>query len=217
MNIKSFRVLLSFLVFLFSTLAMAQRAEFAFSAGQSRVSDTHVTFDCPTGLDCANFAPLSVKTAHNVFWEATLSARMIDAKLVSVHLEVPFAWTAHQQATFIQAPNVFTANLSSFYVTPSIKTKFFPAAPISPWISLGGGLAHFHFKLDPSNKLAVQLGTGADIKTPVPHFGLRVELRDFLSSQPSFATPGVPLAGSPTSGGLTRHNVFAGGGFVIHF
>jgi hypothetical protein len=214
MNIKPF--LLSFFVFLFSAMAAAQRADVGFSVGASSVSDTHLTFDCPLGAVCDSIPPESVKTGHDVFWEATFSSRLINAKLASIHIEIPIAGIAHQQATFTQSPNVFIAHFSSLYITPSIKTKFFPAAPISPWISLGGGLAHFSFPDDPTNKFAIQLGTGADIKTPLPHLGLRIELRDFLSGQPSFGTPGVGLAGNPESG-LSRHNVFAGGGFVIHF
>lgn len=214
MNIKPF--LLSFLVFLFSTMAVAQRADIGFSVGASSVSDTHLTSDCPLGVLCVNIPAESVKTGHAAFWEANFSSRMIDGKMASIHLEIPFAWIAHQQATFTQSPDVFVAHFSSFYITPSIKTKFFPASPVSPWISLGGGLAHFSFPNDPTSKFALQLGTGADIKTPFPHLGFRVELRDFMSSQPSFATPGIGLAGNPESG-FSRHNAFAGGGFVFHF
>lgn len=201
---------------LLSNNAIAQKADVAFSVGASSVSDTHLTFDCPLGAVCDSIPPESVKTGHDVFWEGTFSSRMIDAKLASIHIEIPIAGIAHQQATFTQSPNVFIAHFSSLYITPSLKTKFFPAAPISPWISLGGGLAHFSFPDDHTNKFALQFGAGADIKTPLPHIGLRVELRDFLSGQPSFGTPGVGLAGNPESG-LSRHNVFAGGGFVIHF
>jgi hypothetical protein len=206
-----------FLVFLLlSNFAVAQKADVALSFGASSVSDTHLTSECPLGVLCISVPAESVKTGHALFWEGTFSSRLIDAKLASIHLEIPLAGIAHQQATFTQSPNVFIAHFSSLYITPSLKTKFFPAAPISPWISLGGGLAHFSFPDDGSNKFALQLGTGADIKTPLPHLGFRVELRDFLSGQPSFATPGIGLAGSAESG-LSRHNIFAGGGVVIHF
>ncbi|HKD80190.1 MAG TPA: hypothetical protein VKH81_10890 [Candidatus Angelobacter sp.] len=207
---------LFFVILLLPHVAVAQKADVALSFGASSVSDTHLNFDCPLGVLCINIPPESVKTGHALFWEGTFNSRMIDAKLASIHLEIPIAGTAHQQATFTQSPNAFIAHFSSLYITPSIKTKFFPAAPISPWISLGGGLAHFSFPDDRSNKFALQFGTGADIKTPLPHLGFRVELRDFLSGQPSFATPGIGLAGSPESG-LSRHNVFAGGGVVFHF
>lgn len=217
MNTKHAPVVFLFLAFLLlPNLATAQKADVALSFGASSVSDTHLTSDCPLGVLCVNIPAESVKTGHDLFWEATFSSRLIDAKLASIHLEIPFAGIAHQQATFTQSPNVFIAHFSSLYITPSIKTKFFPAAPISPWISLGGGLAHFSFPDDRSNKLAVQLGTGADIRTPLPHLGFRVELRDFLSGQPSFATPGIGLAGNPESG-LSRHNLFAGGGLVFRF
>lgn len=217
MKTKYAPVFFLFIAFLLlSNFASAQRNEVALSFGASTVSDTHLNFDCPLGVLCISIPPESVKTGHALFWEGTYAFHMIDAKRASIHVEVPIAGTAHQLTTFTQSPNAFSANFSSLYLTPSIKTKFFPASPISPWISLGGGLAHFHFKEDGSNKLALQFGTGADIKTPLPHLGLRVELRDFLSGQPSFATPGVGLAGSPESG-LSRHNIFAGGGLVFHF
>jgi hypothetical protein len=145
---------------------------------------------------------------------------LLNAKVASLHLEVPFAGIPSQKVTFTVFPdivsNVFTARLSSVFITPSIKAKFLPGAPVSPWVSAGGGWAHFSFPNDFTNKGALQFGGGADIKTPFPHFGFRVEVRDFLSGHPSFGTPGVGLVGNAESG-LSRHNVLAGGGFVVHF
>jgi hypothetical protein len=113
-------------------------------------------------------------------------------------------------------PTTFQASLTSLYITPSFKAKFLPASRISPWVSAGGGWAHFSLPNDFTNKGALQFGGGADIKTSVPHFGFRVEVRDFLSGQPSFGTPGVGLLGNPPNG-FNRHNVLAGGGILLHF
>jgi len=195
---------------------MAQRADIALTAGASSVSDAHMAFACPFGVPCLLVPPETIKTEHQVFLEGTVGFRLVKTKAASIHLEVPIAGIPNQTVRFTSSTVLSTARLSSFYITPSIKTKFLPDAPISPWISLGGGLAHFSFPDDPTNKIALQLGGGADIKTPFPRFGLRLEVRDFLSGHPSFGTPGIPLAGS-AEGGLSRHNVLAGGGLVIHF
>jgi len=58
---------------------------------------------------------------------------------------------------------------------------------------------------------AFQFGGGLDFKTPLPHIGLRAEVRDFWAR------------GINESGGIAQvsperqHNLFAGGGIVIKF
>ena len=101
-------------------------------------------------------------------------------------------------------------NLSSLFFTPSLKLKLLPAASVSPFVSAGGGLAHFNVNSTGSNNGAFQVGGGADFKTPVPWLGIRAELRDVISGQPNFG-PGTLPADS------RRHNVFVGGGVVLKF
>jgi hypothetical protein len=76
---------------------------------------------------------------------------------------------------------------------------------ISPFLSTGGGFAHFSSTNATLNnagtKGALQAGAGFDVSTPIPLIGLRGEVREFYTG--TFAN--------------TRHNVFVGGGIVFKF
>jgi hypothetical protein len=213
MKMKRFTILFFFVVLILSCAAQAQRTELGFSAGASSVGGIKLGFACPA---CAAFGTETVDTGHQVFLEGTAGLRLVNARVASIHLELPIVGVPHQNVRFSLPPSDFIASLSSLYITPSIKAKFLPASRISPWVSAGGGWAHFSMPNDFTNKGALQFGGGADIKTSVPHFGFRLEIRDFLSGQPSFGTPGVGLLGNPPSG-FNRHNVLAGGGILVHF
>lgn len=213
MKMKRFTIVFFFVVLILSSMSHAQKADLAFSVGASSVGDTGLGFACPA---CAAFGKETVNTGHQAFLEGTAGLRLVNARVASIHLELPIVGVPHQNLFFGGLPTTFQASLTSLYITPSIKAKFLPAAGISPWVSVGGGWAHFRLPDDHSNKGALQFGGGADFKTPVPHFGFRVEVRDFLSGQPSFGTPGVGLLGNPPNG-FNRHNVLAGGGILMHF
>jgi len=216
-NVKRFSVVFLFLMSMLSTAAMAQRADVAFTAGVAGASDTHMSLTCAPGVLCI-VPPLAghVKTDPRVFLEGTVGFRLVNAKVASLHLEVPFAGVPNQSVRISNGIDSTTFHLSSVFIAPSIKAKLLPGAPVSPWVSVGGGLAHYSFSADHTNKGALQFGGGVDIKTPFPHFGFRAEVRDFLSGHPNFGTPGVGLIGNAESG-LSRHNVLAGGGFVVRF
>lgn len=217
MSVKRLCSLVPFLVFLLlSSAAVAQKAEVALTAGASSVTDTHIVSDCPINSNCLVVGPETVSTDHQVYFEATPAFRLLKAKVAAIYLESPFVGIPNQKTTFTLPGSEFSARVTSLYVTPGFKAQFLPRAFVSPWASIGGGWAHFAFPLDHTNKAALQFGGGADFKTPFPHLAFRVEVRDFLSGQPSFGTPGVGLIGNPASG-LSRHNVLAGAGLVFHF
>jgi hypothetical protein len=216
-NVKRFSIAFLFLISILSTAAVAQRAEVAFTIGAAAASNAHISpTACPLGITCLSLRPETITATPQVFLEGTVGFRLVKAKVASLHLEVPVAGVPNQSVGFSNGFDISASHLSSLFITPSIKAKLLPGAAVSPWVSVGGGWAHFSFPDDHTNKAALQFGGGVDIKSPFPHFSFRAEIRDFLSGQPSFGTPGVGLIGN-AEGGLSRHNVLAGGGLVVHF
>lgn len=208
---RRFAVLFSLLV-TFSTIALAQKADVAFVAGESFISDT----PSPTGIACVVPCPLtSIKTDHHVFYEGTGAYRLANFKLASLHLEVPVAGIPSAQITLLGTPPSSLLKLSTVFVTPGLRVKFAPGFPISPWASVGGGWAHYNLVGPSTNKGALQFGGGIDIKTGIPLLAFRAEVRDFATGQLNFLNLSGQTFGSSTNG--WRHNVLAGGGIVLRF
>lgn len=200
-------------VAIFSTFSSAQKADVSFVAGGAFVSQTSV----PPGITCTIPCPLdfNFKTDAHVFYEGTGAFRLANFKAVSLHLEVPVAGIPSAHVVFSGSPTLNSLRLSSLFVTPSLRLKFAPGAPISPFASIGGGWARYSFAGPATNKGALQYGGGVDIKTGIPLLGFRVEVRDFVSGQPEFANISTQTLGSSSNG--WRHNVLAGGGIVLRF
>jgi hypothetical protein len=204
---KRFFILLA--VVSIATVAVAQKADVAFTVGGSFVSDIQGV----TALTATTtvLGP-TLQTDHHLFLEGTFAVRILDAKAASLAVELPIAGIPSQSLRFAENPSVVIDHLSTVFVTPSLRFKVLPAAAISPWASVGGGWAHY--ALDSgggSNKGALQFGGGLDFKTGLPLLGFRAEIRDFLTSDPELLTP---LA---KTGGLRHNNVLVGGGLVLRF
>jgi hypothetical protein len=194
-----------------STFAIAQKADAAFVVGGSFVSDTQNTFLAPSAPTLRS----TIKTDHHVFLEGAVAVRLADAKLASLYVELPVAGIPSQKLTFSSTPSTVIDHLSTVFITPGLRLKVLPIAPISPWVSFGGGWARY--SLDSgvkTNKGAVQYGGGLDFKTGLPLLGFRAEVRDFVTGDPNFGL-GTVLAGN--NGGLHHHNILAGGGIVLRF
>jgi len=202
-----------FLLIVVSTLALGQKADLAFVVGGSFVSDSkaNVLIICP-GPTCP-IVPDKITTSHQVVLEGVPAARLLNLKAASLHLEVPFAGLPSQKITLASNPSNVLDHLSSIFITPSLRLKLLPGALLSPSVSFGGGWAHYSLTGSSTSKGALQYGGGLDIRL-VPHFGLRFEVRDFVSGDPNFGNSGFVF---PTESGLHRHNVLAGGGGVLNF
>ena len=199
-------------VFLASTFAAAQKADVAFVVGGSFVSDTNGTVIIPPPF--AGTANVTIKSDHHVFFEGALGVRVLDAKAVSLHIELPIAATPSAKLT---EPITSTTldHISTLFITPALRLKFAPGAPVSPWASVGGGWAHYSLK-DASltqNKAALQYGGGLDFKTGISALGFRAEVRDFVTGDPDFNLGSL----FSTKSGLHHHNILAGGGIVLRF
>lgn len=222
MKDKHFAVLLTLFVLLLSTAALAQKADAAFVVGGSFVSDSTATFAVPCLRPPCPASPAfisTVQTPHQVFLEGALGIQLLDAKVASLHLEVPVAGIPSQTVHLSTAPSAVFAHMSSTYVTPGFRLKLLPVAPISPFVSLGAGWAHYSLASGATNKGALEYGGGLDFKTGIPFLGFRGEVRDFVTGDPNFGFVGSVggLQGSSNQSGLHRHNILAGGGVVLRF
>jgi hypothetical protein len=195
-----------------SPFAVAQKADVALVAGESFVNDFKVSFTgTPTVTD-------TIKNSNHIFWEGAFAVRLANARLISLHLEVPVVGIPANGHSLTTVPTInfsqkITVNTSAVFVTPALRLKILPSAPISPWASIGGGWARFSSELAPTaNKGALEVGGGLDFKTGLPLLGFRAEVRDFVTGNPDFGFVNVL---SQTNGVLHRHNVMVGGGIVL--
>ncbi len=214
MAVTRFAILL-FALFAISTLSLAQKADVAFVVEQPSV----LTLECMRqgiGLTPCNL-DVKFSSGTDFFLEATGAVRLATFKLASLHLEVPIAHIPAVPVTFTNAFGTQQTldELSAVFITPSLQLRLRPGSPVSPFVSLGGGWAHYALP-DHNNFGALEFGGGVDIKTRIPLLGLRAEARDFMTAQPNFA--GGTLF-PPGSQGIPsrRHNVLAGGGLMLRF
>src|SRR5215471_4233699 len=111
---------------------VAQKADVAFVAGASFTSDSNIRVVCTTSPCFIPVDPLpAIHADHHVFLEGTFGARLFDARLASIHLELPIAGIPSQALRF-GGSNPFD-HLSSVYITPAIKVKLLPSGTFSPW------------------------------------------------------------------------------------
>ena len=150
-------------------------------------------------------SPTNTSTALTL--EGTLSHRVLNLELVSLHLELPILGTPTRSLQ----QGLFRQDYSTIFFTPGLRVKF-SLPVISPFASVGGGFAHFSGSNAPSSPAnsntagAFEFGGGIDLKTPVPFIGLRGEAREFYTGTPGFSIS------SPN-----RFNLFVGGGIVLKF
>jgi hypothetical protein len=128
-----------------------------------------------------------------------VARRLINAHFASLAVELPV----------LAMPNRGT-NLSNTFstvaVTPGLRVNFRPQEPVSAFLSGGGGVVHFSGDTPSATHGAGLLGGGFDFKTPLPHLGVRVEVKDLITPWPGlFLKSGV------------MNNVVAGAGVVFRF
>ena len=158
----------------------------------------------------------TIKSDTGFTYQVNFAARLYTVHLAALYVEVPFAGTPKSSIT---SSNPFSpSDYSSFFITPGLKLKILPGAPISPYGFAGVGYARFHSSSSLINGLpntsspsasrgAVDFGAGADWKV-VPFFSVRGEVRDFYSGTPRFNINVI---------GDKQHNVLISGGLVFRF
>lgn len=145
--------------------------------------------------------------------EGSYAGRLIHVPLAALYIELPVAAGLKGNVGLpiailacIGCPQPST-KVSSLFVAPGLKLKLAPEFPVSPYFTVGGGVAHFSNGTSSSNSGTAQFGGGLDFKV-APFISFRGEVRDFYS--------GLPLEG--IFGGTGRqHNIFTTAGIVLRF
>ena len=157
----------------------------------------------------------SVQISADVSLGANYGHRLLDAEFAAIYGEIQFVALPNRSLT---APTTTVPqNYASLYVTPGLRLKVLPTARLSPWVALGGGYALYEQSAKLSNgqnstskflsRGVFDFGGGLDYRL-FRLFGLRGEVRDFVSGNPNL---NVALSSS------TQHNIVASGGISVRF
>ncbi len=172
------------------------------------------TFISDQGVQGTTLLDSNIHFGDGFSYSLSYGRRLVDIGIASLTVEVPFVHDPTAGLNY--GNNVVPKDFGAFYLTPSIRVNAFPHFAVSPWISGGGGFAHF----SPNSQLeyggasaakstttgAIQLGAGLDV-TLIGSLKLRGELRDFYTGEPDFNL-------KPQK---HMHNMFAGAGIVFSF
>jgi hypothetical protein len=189
---------------LLATNAVAQSNQVAGIIGRNFISEQSVTG-----------AGDKIRFGHGLTYEANFSHNLLGLGIVAVGVEVPFVFTPTTNVKF-SSFNAVPKDFSAYYITPAAKATLFPTTAFNPWVSVGGGVAHYSPNstlqfggTNPSssgNSGVFEVGVGLDVRILGP-FKLRGEFRDFNTKE-------APL-------NLNTNNrysyFFAGGGLVFSF
>ncbi len=157
-----------------------------------------------------------VRSGNGLTFEVNYARRVLFTPIFAISGEVPAVFNLDEKLG--SGDNVVPKNYKQIFVTPSARLNLFPDTAVSPWVSLGGGFAHFSENStllyggpNPGSSTTsgvLQGGFGLDVRV-LHQFAIRLDVRDFWSGAPS-----LPLA---DTGKTRQHNYFVGGGVVWHF
>lgn len=189
--------------------AMAQKNELSGLAGRTFINDQKI--------QGSTLPDNKLRFGNGLSFEANYARRFMSGTLLSLAFEVPFILNPDEDL-HAALPNRVPKDYISYILTPAARLNLFPNQGVSPWISVGGGFAHFSENSSllfggtnpgkSGNTTGVfQIGGGLDVRL-IHRFSLRGEVRDFWS--------GVPQANVITDT-RRQHNLFVAGGLVWHF
>jgi len=191
-----------------SAAAQDEKNELTGVIGRIFISDQGI-------IGATNFNPV-VRSGKGLTFEVNYSRRLMGTPVFAISGEVPAVFNLDEKLN--SGDNVVPKNYKQIFVTPSARLNLFPETAVSPWVSLGGGFAHFSENQDllyygpnpgtSSTSGVLQGGFGLDVRV-LHQFSIRLDVRDFWSG-----TPNLPLA---DTGKSRQHNYFVGGGVVWHF
>jgi hypothetical protein len=202
----------------FSIPIFAQSNELSFSVGGVLPTDqkasTVTPALCPV-INC-NIITNNFANSSGVAFMGNFSRRITFFGPASLYLEAPVVGGPGRDTTVTSRTgqvlaNIVTLSSSSLFFTPSAMVKFRSSSRISPFATLGGGLAHLGTTSGTKNASALQFGGGLELNSPIPHLGFRTEVRDFFSGSAFQSTNLVSV--SPSH----QHMLFVGGGAVFKF
>jgi len=191
-----------------SAAAQDEKNELSGSIGRMFISDQGI-------IGATNFNHV-VRSGNGLTFEVNYARRLFGTPVFAISGEVPAVFDLDEDLN--SGENVVPKNYKQIFVTPSARLNLFPATAVSPWVSLGGGFAHFTENStlinggpnpgSSSTSGVLQGGFGLDVRV-LHQFSIRLDVRDFWSG-----TPSLPLA---DTGKSRQHNFFVGGGVVWHF
>ena len=193
-------------VFLLAAGASAQVNDVSAGLGRTFLSDQ--------GVQGLAVADPNIHFGDGFSYSLSYGRRIVDAGFASITVEIPFVHDPSADLNF--DANIVPRSFSAYYLAPSLRINLAPHFAFSPWISGGGGFAHF----SPSSSLefggasaakstttgAIQLGVGLDVHL-IGAIKLRGEVRDFYTGEPDFNI-------KPQD---HMHNYYAGAGVVWSF
>jgi len=167
----------------------------------------------------ANINDPTIHSGKGITFGGEYTRRFIVAPIFSLSGEVVAVYNPDEDLNAGGFGNaVVPTDYKQLFVTPAARLNLFPATAVSPWVSLGGGFAHFsqgnmldYGGSNPGKSTTsgvLEGGVGLDVKL-VGSVYIRGEARDFWSGEPDF-----PLA--PT-GKTRQHSYFVGGGVFWRF
>ena len=156
------------------------------------------------------------KLESGLAWQANFASRIVGTPLAKLDWEVHFLASPLRDVKS-GIPSL-TRDFASIYLTPGLKLQFLPGGPFRPFVAAGAGLAIYEHSREtiggssnPVDRIkkrgVIQYGGGVDIPV-MPRVGIRFEVRDFYSGNPSFN-------GSVVNS--KQHNVVVGGGLYLKF
>ena len=161
-----------------------------------------------------------VRSGKGFTFEINFSHRFFGNPLLALSGEVPAVFNLDEDLG--SGGDVVPADYKQIFVTPAMRLNVFPSTAVSPWVSFGGGFAHFsessnlnYYGTNPGGSTTsgvLQGGLGLDVNPfqgRARRLGFRGQVRDFWSG-----TPDLPLADTDKT---RQHNYFVGGGVVWHF
>jgi hypothetical protein len=208
-TVKKLTIAACFAVCIIVPRSFAQRNEVAGLIGRTFISDQ--------GIVGSNVFDNELRFGKGLSFEANYARGVLGSSFFTLWLEVPFVVNPDEDL-HAALPNRVPQQYSAFILTPSARLNLFPEAGLSPWVSFGGGFAHYGSSSNllfggtytgdkGSTSGVLQAGGGLDVKL-FQKFSLRGEVRDFWT--------GVPALGLNT-GKTRQHNYFVAGGLVWRF
>lgn len=208
MSLKHITVGALMAVCTFAVQASAQKNELTGSLGRTLISHQLIA-------GATSFDP-DLRFGKGWSFEVNYARHIAEFGPLSLSLEVPFL--ANPDEDIHAAQNLVPQQFSSYFVTPAARLNIFPDQAVSPWVSFGGGFAHFkesstlEFGGSNPGKTGTTTGVfeaGAGLDVRLFHsFSLRGEVRDFRSGLPQL---------NVKTGNSHQRNLFVGAGVVWHF
>jgi hypothetical protein len=201
------------LLFAANVLTTAQaneKNEFAITIGRIFISDQRAP-NAATPYDTVHFG-------KGLSLEASYARKLRDYRWGRLSVEVPVIFNPDEDLNF--GLNQVPKDYSSVFMTPAARVNLIPDFIVSPWISFGGGLAHYAASQDlvffgtnigrrVDNSGALEGGLGFDTRIPgTSLLRFRFEARDFWTGEP-------PI--NVNTGHTRQHNYYVGGGALFSF